>query len=218
MATFKSYSEKSKARRALIQVHKRDDADDYLIQKDGKWGFHMEGGFPVIEDVFELQPAETVTEVEPVAVRQPQTEPLVITEPILEPVVEILEEETAPSAFGSFCFGQLTASTNGRHVEPEATEPTVRSSVSTKGHKIEKDRAIQNGVQIPSIGTVCRTVWDTLTTMVAANVEAGSDAVPTAKDIKAVAIAQGWNLNNASIEYYRWRKFNGIVGHGKKTV
>ena len=26
------------------------------------------------------------------------------------------------------------------------------------------------------------------------------------------AIAEGWNPNNASIEYYQWRKYNGISG------
>lgn len=41
---FKAYSEKSKARRALVQVYgmDKDATDPYLTQVDGKHGFYLE--------------------------------------------------------------------------------------------------------------------------------------------------------------------------------
>ena len=38
------------------------------------------------------------------------------------------------------------------------------------------------------------------------------------KEVKAIAEANGWNPNNASIEYYQWRKFNGITGRVAKAA
>ena len=32
------------------------------------------------------------------------------------------------------------------------------------------------------------------------------------------AATKGWNANNASIEYYQWRKFNGITGRVAKAA
>lgn len=80
-----------------------------------------------------------------------------------------------------------------------------------KGIKIEKDREERNGVKRPSIGGACRMVWDYLDDVVAAG------ATPTIKQVKATAEEYGWNVNNASIEFYQWRKFNGIRGRQPKA-
>lgn len=74
------------------------------------------------------------------------------------------------------------------------------------GLKIEKVRPEQNGVKRPSIGGKCRAIWDALD---AYRTETGE--LPTSKVVKALAADEGWNPNNASIEYYQWRKFNGIA-------
>lgn len=85
------------------------------------------------------------------------------------------------------------------YVAPATSAPTG------KGLKIEKNRPEQNGVKQPSIGGKCRAIWDALD---AHALSTGDD--PTAKDVKALAATHGWNPNNASIEYYQWRKFNGV--------
>ena len=54
---------------------------------------------------------------------------------------------------------------------------------------------------------MCRAVWDACWAQ-----QAETGEVPTAKWVKEKAAAMGWNPNNASIEYYQWRKFNGISG------
>jgi hypothetical protein len=95
-------------------------------------------------------------------------------------------------------------------VAPPATVVTPGTRLTSKGVKIEKDRPVSNGVKMPSAGTACRQVWDYLSEEVAAG------RVPDAKSVKAHATELGWNANNASIEYYNWRKFNGISGRAPK--
>jgi hypothetical protein len=54
-------------------------------------------------------------------------------------------------------------------------------------------------------------VWDYLDDVIAAG------DTPTIKQVKATAEEYGWNVNNASIEFYQWRKFNGIRGRQPKA-
>lgn len=81
------------------------------------------------------------------------------------------------------------------------------------GIKIEKDREERNGLKRPSLGGVCRAVWDACD-----KVHTEEDGrVITSKEIQALAVVHGWNANNASIEYYNWRKFMGIRGRQAKA-
>lgn len=84
--------------------------------------------------------------------------------------------------------------------------PPAAPAPTGTGLKIEKDREEKNGIKRPSIGGKCRAIWDALD----AHAESTGDD-PTAKDVKALAAEQGWNPNNASIEFYQWRKFHGIT-------
>lgn len=109
-------------------------------------------------------------------------------------------------------------------VEPKPVKTTARikaergldcegagtSKPAATGIKIEKNREEQNGVKRPSIGGVCRAVWDACD---AFRLQTGRSPMP--KEIKELAAEEGWNQNNASIEMYQWRKFNGIKGRIK---
>lgn len=92
---------------------------------------------------------------------------------------------------------------------PAAPAPAQETPATEEGTglKIEKDRPEQNGIKRPSIGGKCRAIWDALD---AYRAETGE--LPTSKTVKELAADEGWNPNNASIEYYQWRKFNGITG------
>jgi len=87
----------------------------------------------------------------------------------------------------------------------ELHDPYV-APVPATGIKIEKERPEQNGVKRPSIGGKCRAIWDALD-----EYRAETGELPTSKTVKELAADSGWNPNNASIEYYQWRKFNGIA-------
>lgn len=75
-----------------------------------------------------------------------------------------------------------------------------------KGLKIEANREERNGIKRPSVGGKCRAIWDWLD---------AHPATPTAKNVRAQAEEAGWNPNNAVIEFYQWRKFNGVTGRAK---
>lgn len=90
---------------------------------------------------------------------------------------------------------------------PDPVAPPVADATPTAaGLKIEKDRPEQNGVKRPSVGGKCRAIWDALD-----DYRAETGELPTSKTVKELAADSGWNPNNASIEYYQWRKFNGIA-------
>lgn len=110
-------------------------------------------------------------------------------------------EVPKPSMLGTM-FGQM----NGTVPVPPLPIEKPAAPKST-GLTIEKDRPEQNGVKRPSAGGMCRAVWDACWEK-----QAEANEVPTAKWVKEKAVAEGWNPNNASIEYYQWRKFNGISG------
>lgn len=94
------------------------------------------------------------------------------------------------------CNGEWGAKLN--HTVAEKSAP---SRSTGKGLPIEKNRETRNGIKRPSAGGKCRAIWDALDAMVSAGVTADSKA------IKAWAEANGHNKNNASIEYYQWKKF-----------
>lgn len=110
-------------------------------------------------------------------------------------------EVPKPSMLTSL-FGNMTGAVP---VPPAPIEK--KAETKSTGLTIEKDRPEQNGVKRPSAGGMCRAVWDACWAQ-----QAETGEVPTAKWVKEKAAAMGWNPNNASIEYYQWRKFNGISG------
>jgi hypothetical protein len=92
---------------------------------------------------------------------------------------------------------------------PVAQKPTQVAV----GLVIEKNRPEQNGIKRPSAGGRCRAVWDALD-----DFRRDEGVLPDAKFVRALAVENGWNPNNASIEFYQWRKFNGITGRQAKPA
>lgn len=90
----------------------------------------------------------------------------------------------------------------GNAIRKSTPRPKVTNG---KGVAIEKNRDIQNGIKRPSIGGVCRGVWDACDEFLNVN-----GVSPKPSDLREKALGNGWNLNNVSIELYQWRKFKGI--------
>lgn len=83
---------------------------------------------------------------------------------------------------------------------PYSATPPVKG----KGLKIEKDRIERNGIKQPSLGGACRSVWDACTEM-----QALDPATPLkVAKVKEHAATMQWNVNNAVIEFYRWKKWS----------
>ena len=118
-------------------------------------------------------------------------------------------ESAAPAGLLAGLCGLLA----GTVTSTPPAQPAPKEAPKTTGLIIEKDRPEQNGVKRPSAGGLCRAVWDACW----AHQEI-TGTPPTAKEVKAIAETNGWNPNNASIEYYQWRKFNGITGRVAKAA
>ena len=87
--------------------------------------------------------------------------------------------------------------------EPYVAPKRTSSKPTGTGLKIEKDRVMRNGIKQPSIGGACRSVWDACAEMQALN----PDTPLTVKQVKEHAATMQWNVNNATIEFYRWKKW-----------
>lgn len=101
---------------------------------------------------------------------------------------------------------------NGHFGQPVEYPAPAAPAPKGTGIKIEKGREERNGIKRPSAGGKCRAVWDALDEYVELE-----GTQPDAKVVKAWALENGWNPNNASIEFYQWRKFNGITGRAPKA-
>lgn len=197
---FKGYSAKAKAKRALASYGEAAvEAADKLLHMgdvDGemKWGFN-------------------VTEVE--ALVNGTAAPMVGGDALITTAApagsdesEEEEESTAPVASASMfasigaTLGHVAASNPSSETSTSATRAASRSS-----YVIEKDRPEQNGIKRPSAGGLCRAVWDSMD-----HHREITGAVPNTNDVRFLAEKNNWNKNNAMIEYYQWRKFNGISG------
>ena len=91
-------------------------------------------------------------------------------------------------------------------VQQETPVAAVQQTEPTPTPK-RAPREVRNGVPVPREGGLCRAVWDHC-----AAVQHETGNPPTAAQVRAHAQQVGWNLNNASIEYYQWRKSEGIRG------
>ena len=83
----------------------------------------------------------------------------------------------------------------------------VPAPAAPEAPKASKARSeIRNGVRKPIKGK-CAEVWATLT---AVQEISETNAPLTISEVKELAATHGWNLNNATIEFYGWRKFHGL--------
>lgn len=83
------------------------------------------------------------------------------------------------------------------------TQPAPTASAPVKSKTRSETR---NGVRRPIKGK-CADVWNALDNML-------PNGVPTIGNVRDLAKANGWNVNNATIEFYAWRKFHGLNNKG----
>ena len=194
--TSKEFNSKKAAQAAARKVYGAEYATIVTIDElDEKW--YVSG---IVE--------EPQTDAEKDAIVADQETPAV-AEPSDPSTSDDTAEETAPAGLLAGLCGIIAGTVTVK--EPEA--PAPKAEPKTTGLIIEKNRPEQNGVKRPSAGGLCRAVWDACW----AHQEI-TGTPPTAKEVRAIAETNGWNLNNASIEYYQWRKFNGITGRVAKAA
>lgn len=201
--TSKEFNSKKAAQAAARKVYGAEYATLVTIDElDEKW---------YVSEIVE----EPQTDAEKDAIVADQETPEVTVEPATnaEPsnatTSDDPAEETAPAGLLAGLCGIIA----GTVTVQEPAAPAPKAEPKTTGLIIEKNRPEQNGVKRPSAGGLCRAVWDACWAH-----QAATGTPPTAKEVKAIAETNGWNTNNASIEYYQWRKFNGITGRVAKSA
>lgn len=198
---FKGYSAKAKAKRALASYGEAAvEAADKLLHMgdvDGemKWGFNVTEVEALVAGNTPAESGESLSTTAEAAGSVTSEE-------------EEEEESTAPVASASMfasigaTLGHVAASNPTSATDTSATRAASRSS-----YVIEKDRPEQNGIKRPSAGGLCRAVWDSMD-----HHRDSTGAVPNTNNVREMADKNNWNKNNAMIEYYQWRKYNGISG------
>lgn len=81
------------------------------------------------------------------------------------------------------------------------------------GYHIDEDRETKHGVKRRSSGTIGGRLWAIFDKMAA---KAGGAAKLEIGVVKESAAVADFNANKVLIEFYVWRKFNGVRGRGKK--
>lgn len=89
-------------------------------------------------------------------------------------------------------------------VLPTLVAPEVPVAKPVKERKIQANRPEANGVKRPSDGTICAQIWAWCD-----EVHGAGDKV-TAKELRDALPAL--DDTTKTVQYYRWRKFNGIQG------
>ena len=200
-STTKEFSSRKSAQAAARREYGADYADKVSIDEfEEKWY------------VSENQPEEPQTDDEKAAIVADQETPDVTMEPATnaEPSDATTSTDEPESAITPGLLAGLCGQLSGTVTITPPAQPAPKEAPKTTGLIIEKNRPEKNGVKRPSAGGLCRAVWDACW---AQKSETGE--VPTAKWVKEKAAAMGWNPNNASIEYYQWRKYEGISGRVK---
>lgn len=201
---FKSFKGgKSKAVKGLVRFNAllAGSADELLKQVDGEWGFDTDAAEKLLAGATADQTDDTVRE-------SSESTDTSNTDETGEPESD---EPEAPVASGNM-FASIGA-TLGAVASTPAASATRAPAASRTAYTIEKDRPEQNGIKRPSAGGLCRAVWDAMD----AQREANTGETPSTQQVRDLALMHNWNVNNAMIEYYQWRKFNGITGRAKKV-
>jgi hypothetical protein len=217
---FKSYAEKSKAKRGLsaygdLAVLAADKLV-HMADVDGvmKWGFLTEQAEAARDGrdfgTFEEKTA-AAREGNPDDAAQQAATMEIGTDSAADSVVTG-DEEGASSEEGSVAtsafnpFGGLGARSASSNDLPPLAAPAVRGRAPRETrYTIEKNRPEANGIKRPSEGGICRQIWDALDEKYSLD-----KTVPSLSSTKD-ALAH-LDQTTVSVQYYRWRKHNGIAG------
>lgn len=151
-------------------------------------------------------------------------------------ISQFMQQETEPettisgAVFGSMFGAPVQPSSNcgntvkvidgkkvsSAAVKTEVTTPRVPAApkvvvpkspkVVRSGYSIQKERETRNGVKRPSEGTICHSIWATY----------DADPEMRASKLSTVALANGWDMTTCQVQFYTWRRFNGITGRSTK--
>ncbi len=121
-------------------------------------------------------------------------------------VADSLINMEAPEDGGRYWFSEskVNKAANPSIAKDKAATIEVPAAPAAPAKKESKSRSeIRNNVRRPIKGK-CADVWNAL------DKHHKLEGVPTIETVRALAVQNGWNLNNATIEFYGWRKFHAL--------
>lgn len=122
------------------------------------------------------------------------------------------EDSASSRVYANNPFGGLGARSAAASDLPPLAAPAVRGRAPREvRYTIEKNRPEANGIKRPSEGGICRQIWDALDEK-----RALDGTVPSLSSTKD-ALAH-LDQTTVSVQYYRWRKHNGIAGRLDKKA
>lgn len=87
-------------------------------------------------------------------------------------------------------------------VAPGPRPKVAGEVVQGKSLKIEKGRPSQNGITKPSVGSICRAIWDALDE---------KESIPSFEDVRQLMVKHSWSRNTAFTQFQRWKQFHGVM-------
>lgn len=225
----------------------QDVAVYVICNEDGKWGFYQDAeGKPILRDAAKAS-AATNAFLQNVNAEEQKfvdgAEARIVQAPVLQMPTLGKPSANVVSAFASVKHAEQNATKeeqkeNEKENENESgieigenqegkgspfgamvqactavrAQPSATTEASNRICKVEKDRPEQNGIKRPSSGGICREIWD-----FAQSVLDSTDIAPTAKQMRAHGETVGWSMVTTMIQFYQWRKYNGIKGRAPKA-
>jgi hypothetical protein len=112
--------------------------------------------------------------------------------------------------YGKLTLDQMRAALAA--LQPSAPELKPIKRTKAKDVKTTVQREQRFGVKRPNPGGKCAAVWEALDDMVAKGL------TPDVAAIREWAAKHKQNANNAQIEFYGWRRWNGLGSKDKKAA
>lgn len=125
--------------------------------------------------------------------------------------VEIVEELKAPTPTvkQSMKVGKEILDIELTNVKPIEGKTNHFTAQIGKVELRETDLVKKHGIARPKTDGVCLQIWNTCDTLVSSGI------TPTLKAIKEQGKLNNWDKVTTTVQFYRWRKFNGISGRVK---
>jgi hypothetical protein len=107
--------------------------------------------------------------------------------------------------------GKKKPATKGKKLKPAVQYSKDIKQGRIKGYKIDADLPVKHGVRKCSAGCIGGQLWALFDSMAK-----GKPATLARATVRASKRIEPYNPNKVTIEFYKWRRFHGVRGRGKK--
>lgn len=132
----------------------------------------------------------------------PKTKPA--SEPASKPATVKADNSEAAAAQPTIEPASTVTTLSAPSLAQQIVQRTKQQPTTAKPTTKRAPAETRNGVRKPQKG-VCADVWNALTEL-----KETTGRVPEMADVRTLTETHNWNINNATIEFYGWRKFYNL--------